>query len=146
MSWAVFDLWSDKGFSNCPTNILMHGLQHHTTNPFLELFDLSFCSIWPRSVRLQLLQLTCSIFSLLIKLTLHHLRGIIAYTRWKDAILIKLQWQSLICFILGCNWVHSGSTKIPVHIYCPFWQTLCLKILDVPVKKMTNVMIICWII
>ena len=38
------------------------------TNPCLELFNLSFYSVWPWSIWLSLFQLTCSIFQLLINL------------------------------------------------------------------------------
>ena len=56
------------------------------TRLFLQLFDLSFCIVGPGSIWLQLIQLTCSIFELLIKLCLDDLLVIVARINSNDKV------------------------------------------------------------
>ena len=88
------------------------GPQQFMTCPYLKLFYFYICSIWPRSLQVQLFQVICNIFELLVELTLYHLLGIVAYTSWWDFIPSKQQQQGLMCFTSGCHWKSSGSSKV----------------------------------
>ena len=107
------------------------------SSPFLKLFYFSFCSIWPGSIWLHLIQATCSFFDLLVQLTWDRFLGIVTNTCWQDAIPSKQQWQGLMCFTSRYHWESSTYCvwHILVHICCPFWtlywQTSCLRIQDV---------------
>ena len=78
------------------------------SGPILKLFNLSFCSILPESIWLQLFQVTCSICELLVELALDHFLGIVTNACQWDTITHKQQWQTLMCFISGCHWESSS--------------------------------------
>ena len=83
--------------------------------PNMPLFLSSFISLsaaFDQGVCLQLFQMTCSIFELLLKLTLDYLLGIVANTSWWDFIPSKQQWQGLMCFTSGCHWESSSPSKV----------------------------------
>ena len=82
------------------------------TSPFLKLFDLPFCSIWPVSIWLKLFKMTGSLFQLLVELPLYQFSGIITNACWWDTIPHKQQWQGLMCFTSGCHWESSSPSKV----------------------------------
>ena len=112
ISWAALDLIqaynSKQTFHKCFGALDLSSLDLL----LLKLFYISFCSIWPESIWLQMFQMTCSTFELLIELSMYHLFGIVAYTSWWDSIPSKQQWHGLMCFTPGCHWKSSSPSKI----------------------------------
>ena len=84
------------------------------TSPFLKLFNISLCSIWPGSIWLQLSQMTCSLFEPLMEHILVHILGIGANTCWWDTIPQKQQQQGIMWFTSGCHWEDPSSFKVIV--------------------------------
>ena len=87
------------------------------TSPFLELFNLSFSWIWPGSLWLQLFQMACCFFELLVVCSFYQFSSIVTNACWWDSTPHKQQEQVLLCFTFGCHWESSCPSKVwDIHL------------------------------